>query len=218
MIYFSYNDFMDCEQNGEINEIRRIGEEIIKYEPKNIVKTSCINIAPIIEIIKDKNEFKNFLDDFLNLNTSIGDYDICYCNEIKAKTDKNKNNIITCKVKSKEIFIIVKEIDEIDVNIAYKMFEHSSNIIKQWNQEKESQKIRNPIVIPIVIYTGKKTWNTNRSMKHNNVNYIKYEYNKINFSYNMINIHEIDISELENMKSKLSEKIIELKNKYLQID
>ena len=211
MIYFSYNDFMDCEQNGENNEVKKIGEEIVKYEVKNSRNT--INESPIIKIIRDKKQFKIFLDEFFNLNNLIENYDIKYCNKIKSKTDKNTNNVIIAKVQNKEIFIVIKEIKEIDINIAYKMFEHSSNLIKQWNQKKELQKTRNPIVIPIVIYTGKLKWENLKSRKYNKVNYIEYSDNKIKFSYNMLNINELDKANLKNENSEVIKKIIEIRNK-----
>lgn len=212
MIYFSYNDFMDCEQNGENNELRKIGEEIVRYEVKNSDKNEYKNETPIIEIIKVKKELRNFLKEFLNFNEFIESYDINYCNKIKSKTDKNTNNIIVAKIQDKEIFIVIKEIEKIDANIAYKMFEHSTNLIKQWNQDKELPKMRNPIVIPIVIYTGKQKWEIVKSKKYGKINYIEYSDSKIKFSYNMLNINEISNSYLEISTSKVAKKILELKN------
>ena len=210
MIYFSYNECMDCEQNGENNGVKRIGEEIVKYEIKNSEKT--IDKSPIIEVIKDKKELKNFLDEFFDLDNLIGNYDIQYCNKIKAKTDKNTNNVIISKIQNKEIFIVIKEIEKIDINIAYKMFEHSSNLIKQWNQNKGLQKTRNPIVIPIVIYTGKQKWENSKNKKYNKINYIEYSDNKIKFSYNMLKINELDNLNLKNKESKVLKTIMKIKN------
>ena len=36
MIYFSYNDYMDYTENGEINEVKRVEEDIAKYELSDI--------------------------------------------------------------------------------------------------------------------------------------------------------------------------------------
>lgn len=46
----------------------------------------------------------------------------------------NYENMITCKIKSKEIFVIIKELHEIDLNIIYKMLEYSLKIIKGCEQ------------------------------------------------------------------------------------
>ena len=35
MIYFSYNDYLDCMENGKISNIERVEEKISKYETQN---------------------------------------------------------------------------------------------------------------------------------------------------------------------------------------
>lgn len=32
MVYFSFNDFVDCEQSEEIYKVRKLGENVVKYE------------------------------------------------------------------------------------------------------------------------------------------------------------------------------------------
>lgn len=205
MLYFSYNDYLDCEQNGKLNEVQRVGEEIVKYEchSKEEIKEN-----PIIEILKEKNELKKFLIEFLQLNQIIELDDIMYCDKIKTKVDKDHNNFIISKIKSKEIFIIIKEISEIDNNISYKMLEHSINIINKWKCEEQKEKIRNPIVIPVVIYTGEKLWNYNSYRANGKINYIKFKGNSINFSYNLIKTNEINQTELNSMNSKVAQEIL----------
>lgn len=208
MVYFSFNDFVDCEQSGEIYKVRKVGENVVKYE--QISKTGK-NENSIIEIIKNKNELKKFLKDFFEIDEEIGLNDIVYCNKIKSKIDKINENIVICKIKNKEIFIIVKEISEIDTNIAYKMFEHSTNIIERWNREKENQNTRNPIVIPIVIYTGEKIWKYSNSQLRGKIKYVRFKSNRINFSYNVLNINEICKTDLKYMESEVAKQIIKIK-------
>ena len=207
MVYFSFNDFVDCEQSGEIYKVKKIGEEIVKYEQVNgKIKKESIETS-IIDIIKNKTELKKFLNDFFEMEQVMGLNDIVYCNKIKTKIDISNENIVICKIKNKEIFIIIKEISEIDTNIAYKMFEHSINIIDRWNKGKETQNIRNPIVIPIVIYTGKKVWKNFNSQIKGKIKYVRFKNNRINFSYNVLNVNEISKEELKNMESEVARKI-----------
>ena len=98
------------------------------------------------------------------------------------------------------------------------MFEHSTNIIDRWNKEKETISTRNPIVIPIVIYTGKKIWKNSNSQLRGRINYVRFKNNRINFSYNVLNINEMSENDLKYMESEVARKIKELKNKYLQIN
>lgn len=206
MVYFSFNDFMDCEQYIEKFEVEGVREEIIDYQQAKWPCINSIETPSIIKILKVKKELKNFLDNFFKLNILIENYKINYC-----KNQENVNSLITCKINDKQIFIVVKEIQEIDLNIAYKMFEISTNIIKLWNQEKSEQKIRNPIVIPIVIYTGKNRWKYLRKHTNDEICYIEYRNNGINFSYNMLDINDISQEKLENMNSKVAKEMLKIK-------
>lgn len=210
MRYFSYNDYIDCTENGEIDEIKKVEEKIVKYELKNGTKTSYNTKNKIIKILKNKICLKKFMRGFFNLSEIGNIENIVYCNDVKTITDKQNNNVI-CKLENKEIFILVKVINDIDPNITYKMFENSINIIKRWNDEEKMENKRYPIVIPIVIYIGKEKWKSNDSNIYNKINYIKYEKNKINFSYNMISVNDLDIDELKNMKSDIAEEFINIK-------
>ena len=218
MIYFSYNDFLDCTENGELDKAIKVEEKIVKYEVKNGEKKTYNSKNQIIKILKDKKQLKIFLEEFLNISETSYIENISYCNKIKTSTDKNDTNNIICKLENKELFIIIKVIEEIDNNISYKMFEHSINIIKRWIKEEKAEQKRYPIVIPIVIYTGNENWKYIKSINRNKINYITYENNKINFSYNMIDINRIEVGKLETMESKIAKELICLKNKYLQIN
>lgn len=217
MLYFSYNDFIDCTENREINEIIKVEEKIAKYEIREgKIVHNCEN--QIIENLREKIQLKIFLKEFFNLSDIKEIKNIVYCNNIKAISDRqNKNNII-CKIEDKQIFIFIKVIETIDNNISYKMFEHSLNIIKKWNIEEKDKNKRYPIVIPIVIYTGKDTWNNSNSRIYDKLNYITYEDNRINFNYNMINVNNLNINDLKKMQSKIAKELLSLKYKYLQIN
>lgn len=216
MLYFSYNDYMDCTENGEINEIKKVEEKIAKYELKNGTKTAY-NKNKIIKMLKNKICLKKFMEEFFNLSEIGGIENIVYCDNIKAITDKQNNNIV-CKIQDREIFILIKVISNIDVNITYKMFEHSLNIIKKWNEEEKIENKRYPIVVPIVIYIGKEKWQNNNRNIYDKINYIKCEKNRINFSYNIIDVNDLEINKLQNMKSNIAQEFINMKNKYLQIN
>jgi len=212
MLYFSYNDFIDCTENGKVDEITKVAENISKYEQKNGLYDVQENQKQVIEILKDKKELKKFLKEFFNLE------EIENINFYKRNKKKKEENIIISKIKEKEIYILIKVIENIDNNISYKMFEESLDIIKRWNIEEKAESKRYPIVIPIVIYVGKERWKKDNNKSYNKINYTTYEDNKINFSYNIIKIQNLKISELENMKSKIAEQLIKIKNKYLQIN
>lgn len=212
MLYFTYNDFADCTENEELNKIIGVEERIVKYEQKN-GESIKENKSEIISILRSKTQLAEFLNEFLNLYELEN---IIYYNNIKSSIDNDNQSNLVCKIPNKEIFIFIKETQSIDNNITYKMFEHSINIIKKWNKEEKKINIRYPIVIPIVIYTGKEIWN--EMGKYNRLNYTTIYNNRINFSYNIVNIHDFNNEQLEKMNSKVAKKILEIKKKYLQIN
>lgn len=218
MIYFSYNDFSDCMYKGKIDELEGVEEKISKYELKNGKNVNTDN--NIIKILKEKNELKKFLTEFLKMDLLQLGYklDIRYYNFIKTESDKDINNSLIAKIKEKEIFIFIKVISQIDTNISYKMFEHSFNIIKRWNKEEKAINKRNPIVIPTVIYTGKEKWDNLSHTYSKDINYTTYKENSIKFFYNSFQVNALKIEDLRQMKSNVAKEFIKVKNKYLQIN
>lgn len=221
MRYFSYNDYMDYKGNIDMNNYGRVEEEKAEY----ILEDGEINSQfEIIEILKNIEDLQDFLNEFVwadepikqndityyNANQTTQEHQIMYYDENENFEKSNYENMITCKIKSKEIFVIIKELHEIDLNIIYKMLEYSLKIIKGCEQNM-LQNVRNPIVIPIVIYTGNKKWNTNNYQLKQKINYIEFKSNSINFAYNLIKINELGNSELKKMKSKVAKKMIKIK-------
>lgn len=221
MRYFSYNDYMDYKGNIDMNNYGRVEEEKAEY----ILEDGEINSQfEIIEILKNIEDLQEFLNEFVwadepirqndityyNANQNLQENQIMYYDENENFENSSYENMITCKIKSKEIFVIIKELHEIDINIIYKMLEYSLKIIKGCEQNM-LQNVRNPIVIPIVIYTGNKKWNTNNYQLKQKINYIEFKSNSINFAYNLIKINELGNSELKKMKSKVAKKMLEIK-------
>ena len=135
MRYFSYNDYMDYKGNIDINNYGRVEEEKAEY----ILEDGEINSQfEIIEILKNIEDLQDFLNEFVWADEPIKQNDITYYNANQMTQenqimyyDENENfeksnyeNMITCKIKSKEIFVIIKELHEIDLNIIYKMLEY----------------------------------------------------------------------------------------------
>lgn len=201
MKYFSYNDFMDYKENKKINKIKYIQENEEKYNTKN---GTIKNKHEIINILSEKGEMKTFLKEFLNL------YEITKINHYE-NVNLNKEQNIVYKSQDKQLYIFVKVLDEIDNNISYKMFEEALEIIKNWDEKEKNKNLRYPIVIPIVVYTGKIKWKIFEEKQNNKVNYITYKENSIDFSYNIIKINELNINDIKNKNCKIVREIINTK-------
>lgn len=206
MLYFSYNDFMDCSNNSKSS----VEENIYEYKTNNKQSNKILNkeIKKLNVLLKNKNELIKFLNDFFEFS------EIKDINKIKYYENNifkfEKNNIIY-KILKKEIFIFIKLIDEKNNNISYEIFENSLEIINIWNKEKNRQYKRYPIVIPILIYIGKYHWKKNCSTSNKCIKYILYENHKTKFSYNMININDLEYKRLKEMKSEVAKEFLRIK-------
>lgn len=205
MFYFSYNDFMDCTENGKIEGIKRVEEKIARYELKSGMIRGQKYQDLVVELLKEKNELNKFLKGLFKFKEINNIEDIVYFSNIKSIDD----NEIVCKIKEKEIFVFIRVIENLDNNITFKIFEKSINIIKRWKNENQKSNKRYPIVIPIVLYIGKNKWKQRKV--NNKLKYIICEKNKINFSYNIIDINDLKIENLEKLESKVIKEIIKIK-------
>ena len=108
MIYFSYNDFMDYTENGEINKIAKVAENEEKYELKNADEITYNIKNKIFEILKNKYDLRKFLKEFFNFS-EIGDIENLIHYENTIISNNEENNVIY-KIKDKEMFIFIKVI------------------------------------------------------------------------------------------------------------
>lgn len=80
MTYFSYNDYADYDENGKIEEISKLRENIEKYEQINGKYKEQDFAERIISILKNKVELRKFLKEFFSLDQIEN---IIYCNIMK---------------------------------------------------------------------------------------------------------------------------------------
>lgn len=211
MIYFSYNDYSDCKENGKIDEITNLEENKEKYKRQSGKIYEENN--NIIRILNKKSQLIEFYKTFLEINNEEDLKNVIYCKNKYFKGIRNKNLIIS-KVKNKEIFVIINVINKKNNNIPYIMFEYSYNLIKKWYKSEETVNKRYPVVIPVVIYTGNKKWEINNKKINSKLNYTTFKNNKIIFSYNIIDILNTNFYNLqEESKSELIKEFIKIKIK-----
>lgn len=174
MNYFSYNDYVDCIQNGKIDTITKVREESEKYTLDKCNK--------YMDILKDKKRITKFLNSNIKFSQPIIDKNL----KIQQNVEIKNNNTILYKINNKGIYVLINIIHKRDYNLTYRIFNYSVKIIKHWEKIENKQNSRYPIVIPIVLYTGKEDW----KMKNNKMKYITYDKNRINLYYNVFKYNE----------------------------
>ena len=204
MLYFSYNDYVDLTEDGKIDGLLKVEEKRARYISNNKDKKD-IQKCNIIQILKDNQEMINFIKDFLDIDYIEG---VTICNNIKIDIDKFKANNVLYKVDNKNIYLFIKQVENIDINISYKMLEYCLKIMNT-AKKCEGTKI-NPIIMPIVIYTGKEDWKIRNTQNSNKIRYTNYCKNRVNLAYNVISVHDFSIEELKNKKSKVANEFLKI--------
>ncbi len=164
MVIFTYNDYLDYISSSKIRKVINSQNKI-----KSIEKQEKIQYT--------KEEIINIINKFFKIKN---------LNIKKLKIyDKKENKIL--KIKKKQIYFLVKIQQKPNYNISYIILTECINFIEKWKKENKNYK-KTPIIIPIVIYTGKEKWNINRK---NKIRYTSFEENRTNLAYNIIDINKI---------------------------
>ena len=192
MNVFTYKDYIKCIHTLRLNAAFKLAEESSKYrldientEDKKVIKN----------ILKDKNEMTNFINEFLESRKKIENknlirYDSRYISN-RHKVDENK---LIYKLKNKDTFFILEEVYELDNIVLYEILNYCISIMQEWNK---SNKIRGdnkyPIIVPIIIYAGTKKINNRCIQNKNQIGDFIFKNYNISLNYNLIDINKLSI-------------------------
>ncbi len=126
------------------------------------------------------------------LNDYLKIYKIIEKNTYKLREDEEKEADIVYKIKGKEIFFLIEHQTKVDKKMAYRILEYSMEIIRGRlkNIKGQIEKAGIPTVIPIVIYTGEKVWNTKQEVTEMQVEFETIKKVETITGYNLIDIRD----------------------------
>lgn len=83
------------------------------------------------------------------------------------KIFQNKEADVVYKLKDRNIFFLIEHQTKIDYSMPLRILEYSLAIIKSAVNPKsiKNKSCKIPLVIPIVLYTGKRKWNANEYLE-----------------------------------------------------
>ena len=119
-----------------------------------------------------------------------------YTSSFINKIFQNREADIVYKTKNKNIFILIEHQTKIDYSMPYRILEYEVAIIKSAIDIEiiKNKKSKLPLIIPIVLYAGKKKWNANRYLEECQE---KIDGMNIKFgNYNLVDINEFLEEEL----------------------
>ena len=117
-------------------------------------------------VLDQKEEAVKFINKTLKLNIKKEEIEK-YNSSFISKTFQNKEADIVYKIKDKNIFFLIEHQSKIDYSMPFRLLEYEVAIIRS---AIDKSKIKNksykiPLVMPIVLYTGKQKWNANKYLE-----------------------------------------------------
>lgn len=197
MKFFTYNDYIDYNQNRNIRETVK---KLTKGERIEQLTETEERIETITKLIM-RNKKENFLliNEFFNEKINSNNFDW-----IKLK--EQKRNIKIFKERSEEKYYIFDYKIKKDNHIVYKIFKLCIEIVENWKMKNKESNY--PIIYPIIIYLGDEEWDIKiqRKLKSTEI-----KSNGIFLSYNVIDFSKISSENLLKKESLLAN-VIGVKN------
>ena len=131
-----------------------------------------------------------------------------YTSSFVSKIFQNREADIVYKYKNKNIFFLIEHQTKIDYSMSYRILEYEIEIMKS---AIDIRKVKNkeyklPLVIPIVLYTGKKKWDAKRYLEESleTLDDVKIKAG----NYNLVDINDFKKEELLQGKTLISKMML----------
>lgn len=155
------------------------------------------------DILVDEKEMAKFLKQFIGIEVKSEELEEQKNNYINKQFEKRESDIIY-KIKNKEIYILVEHQSKVDKKMPRRIFEYCMGIMMELEKTQKEDDGSNPVIIPIVIYTGLNRWNVKTNFLDTQKTYDGYQEYKINLKYKLIDINKYSKKELIENGSKIA--------------
>lgn len=166
------------------------------------------------KILDNKKEAVNFINKTLKLE--IKEKNLEKYNRSFITNDLiNQESDVIYKLKNRNVFFLIEHQTKIDYSMAYRILKYENEIIKTAiDYSKLKQKgYKIPLVVSIVLYTGKKKWDAKKYIRESQE--VLEGYNEIRFArYNVVDVNDFNNDELLNDTTFLTKAMLIEKAKY----
>ena len=158
------------------------------------------------EILDYKKEGVKLLNKYLDLKIEEKDIEK-YTRKFVLTELENRESDVIYKMKNDQIFFLIEHQTKVDYSMPFRMLEYIVEIMRsavsREKMQNKSEKL--PIVVPIVIYTGKENWKVPILLQERQAYYSK---TNLEFKYNLVDGSKISKKELMKENSILSRAIL----------
>lgn len=157
------------------------------------------------EILSNKDEMSNFLKQFLGINIKKEELEE-QKNDFITKHFEKKESDVIYKVKDKEIYFLIEHQSSLDKRISERILEYSLEIRRVVKKNNNAKTLM--LVIPIVLYTGKRKWKIPTNFSSMQIQNSKYKKYLIKQEYELIDINKYEKQDLINKNTKISSMLL----------
>lgn len=161
-------------------------------------------------ILEDKKQVIDVINNLLKLEKKLEENEIeRYNSSYISKRFENKESDIVYKMKEKNIFFLIEHQSKIDYKMSMRIMNYEVEIMRQAIEygDKIGKNSKIPMIVPIVIYTGKRKWNAALSIEESQEELQGYQVDALG-KYNLIDINDYTIEELEKGKNFISKMMV----------
>lgn len=155
------------------------------------------------EVLKDKKEMSTFLKQFIELEVDTSKLQIYSSEFINNKYERRISDIIY-KEKGKEIYYLIEHQSKVDKNMPYRILEYCMELMREIKKNQKFRDGSNPLIVPIVIYTGNKRWTVNEKFSDTQKVEKRYKKYAIDLKYKLIDVNKYNKEELTNKNTKIT--------------
>ena len=184
-----------------------LNEDVETYILDNSKKTEINNKHDkcFRDILSDKDEIISILKDFVNPQNTIKSEEIePYNTSFITSKYQNREADIVYKIKGKNAFILIEHQSKIDKKMPYRLLEYYTEIMRTTDIKNGKM----PVVIPIIIYTGDKKWNSNGYISEKQEVIEGYQEGRLDVKYNLIQANNFKVEELLSKGTMLANAMI----------
>ena len=155
------------------------------------------------EILKNKKEMSKFLEQFIGLEVKEEEIEIYNSSFINKHYERRESDIIY-KMKNQEIYYLIEHQSTVDRKMPKRILEYCMEIMREIQKNRKEKDETNPLIVPIVIYTGNRKWKIATDFSDTQKVEEKYKKYRIKVQYQLIDISEYNEKDLIKKDTKIS--------------
>lgn len=156
-------------------------------------------------ILSSRKEMSDFLRQFLGFYIKDKKLEEQKNNFINENFEKRESDVIY-KIKDTEIYFLIEHQSSVDKNMPERILKYSLEIRRAVQENQEEKK--KLLVVPIVLYTGKRKWNVATNFSGMQIKDEQYKEFIIKQKYKLIDINKYTKNELIRKNTKMSSMLL----------